>query len=241
MRLAIISDIHGNFEAFQQVLEDIDRLGVDEVISLGDNIGYGPEPDRVIEQIRTRRIPSVQGNHELALKDVEYLNWFNPAARKSLMKTRELLSEESYRFITKLEPFLISYGCRFVHGFPPDSPLIYVFQVSDSSKIEVFKKTDERLCFIGHTHTLEIISCDGQKLEYHDLPEGLTGLDREKKYIINIGSVGQPRDDSSDAKYVIWDSSEDTIDVRFISYDIAGVVRKIQEAGLPEEHAKRLW
>jgi predicted phosphodiesterase len=241
MRLAIISDIHGNFEAFQQVLEDIDRLGIDAVVSLGDNVGYGPEPDRVIQEIRTRQIPSVQGNHELALKDTEYLNWFNPAARKSLKRTRELLSEQSYRFITELEPFLISYGCRFVHGFPPDSPLIYIFQVSDSSKIDVFEKMAERLCFIGHTHTLEIIGYDGQKLEYHDLPAGITGLERNKKYIINIGSVGQPRDGSSDAKYVIWDSADDTINVRFIPYAIAVVVKKIQAAGLPEEHANRLW
>jgi predicted phosphodiesterase len=241
MRLAIISDIHGNFEAFQQVLADIDRSGIDAVISLGDNIGYGPEPDRVVQQIRARRIPSVQGNHELALKDAEYLNWFNPSARKSLIKTRELLSDESLRFITKLEPFLISHDCRFVHGFPPDSPLIYIFQASESSKLEVFEKTAERLCFIGHTHTLEIIGYDGQKLEYHDLPEGLTGLDRNKKYIVNIGSVGQPRDDSNDAKYAIWDTADDTIDMRFISYDIARVVQKIHAAGLPEEHAKRLW
>ena len=241
MRLAIISDIHGNFEAFQQVLEDIDRSGIDAVISLGDNIGYGPEPDRVVQQIRARQIPSVQGNHELALKDAEYLNWFNPSARKSLIKTRELLSDESLRFITKLEPFLISHACRFVHGFPPDSPLIYIFQASDSSKLEVFEKSAERLCFIGHTHTLEIIGYDGQKLEYHDLPEGLTGLDRNKKYIVNIGSVGQPRDDSNDAKYAIWDTADDTIDMRFISYDIARVVQKIHAAGLPEEHAKRLW
>jgi predicted phosphodiesterase len=241
MRLAVISDIHGNFEAFQQVLADIDRSGIDAIISLGDNVGYGPEPDLVVQKIRARRIPSVQGNHELALKDPEYLNWFNPSARESLVKTRGLLSDESLRFISKLKPSLVSYDCRFVHGFPPDSPLIYVFQTSDRSKIEAFKKSAERLCFIGHTHSLEIIGYDGQKLEYHDLPQGITNLDRKKKFIINIGSVGQPRDATSDAKYAIWDSASDTIDIRFVTYDIASVVKKIRDAGLPEEHARRLW
>ena len=241
MRLAIISDIHGNYDAFQQVLADIDRSGIDEVVSLGDNVGYGPEPDLVVQEIRTRQIPSVQGNHELALKDPEYLNWFNPSARKSLIKTRGLLSDESLHFIKKLEPFLTSHNCRFVHGFPPDSPLMYMFQLSDRSKIEVFEKSAERLCFIGHTHTLEIIGYDGRKLEYQDLPEGITPLDQNKNYIINIGSVGQPRDTSNDAKYAIWDSARDTIDIRFISYDIARVVKKIQDAGLPIEHANRLW
>ena len=241
MRLAVISDIHGNFDAFQQVLADIAKSGIDEVISLGDNVGYGPEPELVIQQIRARPIPSVQGNHELALKDPKYLNWFNPSARKSLVKTRSLLSDESLRYIKKFEPFLISHDCRFVHGFPPDSPLIYMFQASEQSKIEVFEKSAERLCFIGHTHTLQLIGYDGRQLEYHDLPEGLTGLVQEKKYIINVGSVGQPRDADNNAKYVIWDSVNDTIDIKFIPYDIASVVKKIQDAGLPEEHANRLW
>ena len=241
MRLAIISDIHGNFDAFQEVLLDIDRSRIDAVISLGDNIGYGPEPDRVVQQIQARNIPSVQGNHELALKDEKYLNWFNPAARKSLIRTRDLLSDESLCFIATLQPFLISYDCRFVHGFPPDSPLIYMFQASDDRKMEVFEEIAERLCFIGHTHTLEIISYDGQAIEYNDLPKGLTNLAANKRYIINSGSVGQPRDTSNDAKYVIWDSADDTIEVRYVPYDIAAVVKKIKAAGLPEEHAQRLW
>ena len=241
MKLAVISDIHGNFDAFRQVLDDIDRSGIDEIVSLGDNVGYGPEPDLVIEQIRARQIPSVQGNHELALKEPEYLNWFNPSARKSLLKTRALLSDESLRFISNLQPYLIFHDCRFVHGFPPDSPLIYMFQPSDRSKIKVFENSAERLCFIGHTHSLELLSYDGRKLEYQDLPKGLTSLEREKKYIINIGSVGQPRDSSNEAKYAVWDSVNDTIDIRFVPYDIASVVKKIKEAGLPEEHAERLW
>ena len=241
MKLAVVSDIHGNFDAFRQVLNDIDRSGIDEIVSLGDNVGYGPEPDLVIEQIRARQIPSVQGNHELALKEPEYLNWFNPSARKSLIKTRALLSDESLRFISSLQPYLIIHDCRFVHGFPPDSPLIYMFQPSDRSKIKVFENSAERICFIGHTHSLELLSYDGRKLEYQDLPMGLTSLEREKKYIINIGSVGQPRDSSNEAKYAVWDSANDTIEIRFVPYDIASVVKKIKEAGLPEEHAERLW
>ena len=241
MRLAVISDIHGNYEALQQVMGDMDSSQVDAVISLGDNIGYGPEPDRVVQEIKTRNIPTVQGNHELAVKDEEYLNWFNPAARRSLLKTRNLLSDASLRFISQLDPVLTAYGCRFVHGFPPDSPLIYMFQVSDGRKKQVLEKAAERLCFIGHTHTLDIIGFDGQQIENQNFPEGITRLDEKKKYIINIGSVGQPRDADNNAKYVIWDSSADTIDVRFVWYDIAAVVSKIQAAGLPEEHAQRLW
>jgi predicted phosphodiesterase len=241
MRLAIFSDTHGNYDAFDQVLQDIDTCDVDAVISLGDNIGYGPESDCVIKKIKALNIPSVQGNHELALNDEEYLSWFNPAARKSLIKTRDLLSQTSIRYISQFEPVITSYDCRFVHGFPPDSPLIYMFQVSESRKQKVFEEMTERLCFIGHTHTLEILSYDGNDIQYEDLPKGLSRLDPAKKYIINIGSVGQPRDSSNNAKYVVWDSLEDSLDVRFISYDIAAVVKKIKAAGLPKEHAQRLW
>jgi len=241
MKVAVISDTHGNFDAFQEVLADIDKSKVDRIISLGDNIGYGPEPDRVIQKIMVRDIPSVQGNHELAIKDEEYLNWFNPVARKSLVKTRDLLSESSVKFIAQLEPFLTADDCRYVHGFPPDSPLIYMFQASESHKKQIFKEIPQRLSFIGHTHTLEMIGFDGKSMEYSELPRGLTNLAADKKYILNIGSVGQPRDTSNEAKYVIWDSLADTIDVRYISYDIAAVVQKIKDAGLPENHAKRLW
>jgi predicted phosphodiesterase len=241
MRIAIISDIHGNFEAFQQVLKDIEKSSIDAVISLGDNIGYGPEPDRVIRLIQDRHIPTVLGNHELAVNDNEYLHWFNPMARKSLIMTRNLLSEPSLEFISTLPPSFTAHDCRFVHGFPPESVLIYVFQVSDRHKKQAFKNMAERLCFIGHTHTLEIIGYDGDRLEWNVLPEGLNRLSAQYKYIINAGSVGQPRDGSNESKYIIWDSCEDTIDVRFIAYDIAAVVKKIQTAGLPEEHAHRLW
>jgi len=241
MRLAIFSDTHGNYEALEQVIKDMGTSDVDAVISLGDNIGYGPEPDRVVQKIKALGIPSVQGNHELALQDDEYLSWFNAAARKSLIKTRELLSKDSSRYISQFEPFISSYNCRFVHGFPPDSPLIYMFQVSEGRKQEVFEEMAEKLCFIGHTHTLEIIGYDGKDINYERLPAGLTLLDPEKKYIIAIGSVGQPRDSSNNAKYVIWDSLVNSLDVRFLAYDIESVVQKIKAAGLPQEHAKRLW
>ena len=241
MRLAVISDTHGNFDAFEEVLKDIDRSAVDAMISLGDNIGYGPEPDRVIKKLIELDIPSVRGNHELAIEDQEYLNWFNPAARKSLIKTRKLLSKTSLEHISQFKPFITSDDCRFVHGFPPDSSLIYMYQISEGRKQEVFGEMIEKLCFIGHTHTLDIMGYAGKEIEYEDLPEGVFRLDPEKKYIINVGSVGQPRDSSNNAKYVIWDSAQDSLDVRFISYDIAAVVKKIKTAGLPKEHAQRLW
>ena len=241
MRLAVISDIHGNMDAFEQVLADITRSDVDNIISLGDNIGYGPEPDLVVKTVQARNIPSVVGNHELAVAKPKYLDWFNPVARESLEKTIKLLSDLSIRYILKQNTHLVSFGCRFVHGFPPASALLYMFQVSDHRKKQIFDKLDERICFIGHTHTLEMISYDGNRVKYHPLIKGINHLSEDQKYILNIGSVGQPRDGDNRAKYVIWDSSRDTIEVKYIPYDIATTVEKIRAAGLPDEHARRLW
>ena len=241
MRIAIISDIHGNLDAFEQVLADIDSSDIDEIISLGDNIGYGPEPDGVVKLIQSRRIDSVIGNHELAVVKPKYKDWFNPVARKSLEKTIELLSDRSLDYITAQKSYGIIDGSRFVHGFPPDSPLTYLFQIPDDRIRRDMEKLSEQICFIGHTHMLEMRSYDGHTCESHSLEQGIMPLEKEKKYILNIGSVGQPRDGDNRAKYAIWDSSESTLDIRFIAYDIAVVVEKIKTVGLLEEHARRLW
>jgi predicted phosphodiesterase len=241
MRIAVISDIHGNMEAFTRVLNDIDASNIDVVFCLGDNIGYGPEPDQVVKLIQDRNIPSVMGNHELSVVDRDYLNWFNPVARKSIVKTIELLSEKSIRFIRNQKPFIKDYNCRFVHGFPPDSPIIYLFEVKGNRLRNIFKHMEERICFTGHTHILEIISYDGKDVSHESLPRGTTTLNEKMQYIINIGSVGQPRDGNNNAKYVIWDISKKNIEVKFIPYDIAAVANKIIAAGLPEVHANKLW
>ena len=241
MKVAIISDIHGNMEAFERVLADIANLPVEDIISLGDNIGYGPEPDAVIKRIQQQDITSVQGNHELALLEPSYLSWFNEAAQQSLKTTAKLLSGQSIEFISNLKTRLTTYGCRFVHGFPPNSPLTYLFQVSENKMLKALKNLSEKRCFIGHTHTLDLISYDRQGLEYGYLKKGLNQLDARRKYIISAGSVGQPRDGNNKSKYLVWDSVEDTVEVKYVAYDIAAVVKKIHAAGLPQEHAQRLW
>ena len=241
MRIAVISDIHGNLDAFESVLEDMDQAAIDTVYCLGDNIGYGPQPEEVVALIRGHQIPSVMGNHELALADPIFLRWFNPTAKISLERTRAMLSEDTCAFVEDLPSFMIAEKCRFVHGFPPDSPTTYLFQVGDEALQRAFETMEERLCFVGHTHELNMISFDGKEMQRHNLPQGPTDLDADRRYIINIGSVGQPRDGNNQAKYIIWDSVSQSLDVRFVPYDIASVVKKIETAGLPESHAKRLW
>jgi predicted phosphodiesterase len=240
MRIAIISDIHGNLDAFLQVLIDIKESFIDAIFCLGDNIGYGPEPEDVLRVLQQETIVSVLGNHELACIDSSMLHWFNPAASESLKKTIQMLSPDSFKFISGLKKSIVSHGCRFVHGFPPDSPIIYLFQVSKKNICRFMSQMKERICFIGHTHELRIIEFDGERCIPDLLKRGVTQLNEQSRYIVNIGSVGQPRDGDNRAKYVILDTDMDVIDVRFVRYDIEKVVKKIIAAGLPVVHADKL-
>lgn len=241
MRLAIISDIHGNLEAFKEVLADIDRSEVDGIASLGDNIGYGPDPEEVVQLIRQRKIPSVMGNHELAVVDHRYLDWMNPSARRSLVITKELLSPDTVKYIKGLKASMTFHGSLCVHGCPPDSITTYMYELSRIQFKEIFLNMKEKICFVGHTHYPQIIIFDGEELGGAPLSEGKITMRQDHQYIINVGSVGQPRDGNNNAKYVIWDLSAGSIEVRFIQYDIASTARKILEIGFPEINATRLW
>jgi len=240
MKYAILSDIHGNFDAFERVLSDINPIGVDRIISLGDMIGYGGQPEEVVTEIRRRSVWSIMGNHELAVVDRSYLNWFNPQARRSLVQTITMLSPDSLAFIEKLKAFLRFDSCHFVHGYPPDSPLTYLFEVGEETLVQTFLTKNFWICFVGHTHNLEIISFGRDGLSRLPLQRGKTILQKTNQYILNIGSVGQPRNGNVDAKYVIWDPEENTVDLRFIPYNLEAAADKILAAGLPEVRARRL-
>lgn len=241
MRIAVLSDIHGNLDAFLEVLKDMDRFRVDQLICLGDMIGYGPEPEETIRLIRKRAIPSVMGNHEMAVLKPQLQEWFNPLARESIQKTQTLLSAETLLFIRGLPNSHVIGRFRFVHGCPPSSPFIYLHQVSESRLMEIFRKSAEWIIFVGHTHNLSLISYDGLAIVKNPMREGIVPLNEQNSYIVNAGSVGQPRDGNNAAKYVILDTLAHSLEVRFVPYDIAAVYRKIMDAGLPKSHAKRLW
>lgn len=241
MRIAIVSDIHGNLEAFQEVLQDIGHARVDRIVSLGDNIGYGPDPDPVLRLVHENGIQSVMGNHELGVVEPSTLDWFNASARRSLVLTGELLSSWGRDFIAALKPTLEIPSSFLVHGFPPDSITTYLFQVPELQLLQHFLKSPHKVTFVGHTHELGLITCYGEHVEYRPLGEGLTHLSEGHKFIVNAGSVGQPRDGDSRAKYIILDDEASSLEVRFIPYDIERTVRKILELGFPAINAHRLW
>ncbi|MBN2141036.1 MAG: metallophosphoesterase family protein [Desulfovibrionaceae bacterium] len=240
-RLAVVSDVHGNAEALRQVLADMDHLGVAEAVCLGDAIGYGPEPEASVGLLRERGVPMVMGNHEQALSDPRCLDWFNPLARAALIKTRTMLRPQTIDYLSGLPRFLVRRGCRFVHGFPPDSLRIYLHDKGRAEIMAAFLEYPEDICFVGHTHELALISFDGSRLERGPLGRGARRLDASRRHLVNAGSVGQPRDGDNRAKYVLWDPEARVLEVRFVAYDIKRTADLIIELGLPGVYADKLW
>ncbi len=241
MKLAVISDIHSNLEAFTAVLEDIDKAaGVDDIFSLGDNIGYGADPEKVISLLENRKIISVLGNHELALLDKNYLRDFNANAKKALIQNSRMISEKSINIIKSFNLYCVRYGCRFVHGLPPDSATKYITLTPFGILKTIMEKLSQRICFVGHTHFLEITQLKKGVITRDKITKKTISLDKESRYIINAGSVGQPRDKDSRAKYLIWDSVSRKIEPRYVPYNNRLAAAKIMKVGIPEMYAMKL-
>jgi predicted phosphodiesterase len=240
MKIAVISDIHGNYEAFLNVLEDIEKKGVDTIISLGDNIGYGADSEKVIQLVRSLNIISVLGNHELAVLDDRVRSWFKNDAAKAIDHTIMSLSEDSKTFIQTMAYNLSLHNCGFVHGFPPDSVRFYIHQIDEGRFLKTFDAMTESICFVGHTHKLNLVYPGDGRIHWKKLDTGKRTLGKEKKYVINAGSVGQPRDGSFKAQYVIWNPSLYELEVRAVSYDVAAAVKKIEVSGIPKRYAQIL-
>ena len=240
MRLAVLSDIHSNIEALDAVLDDLDAVGVDAVVSLGDNIDYGPDPEGVVDRLLEREIPSVAGNHELALTDPRIFAWFNPTAQRSLTVTMGLLSRRTLDYASGLPINLDSWNALFVHGCPPASATRYLFQLPYGEVKRLLENLEQSFCFVGHTHEVGLTVFDGRTVVFPTLREGVNRVEGERKHIVNVGSVGQPRDGDRRAAYVVWDDEARTVEVRRVPYDFRLTARKILALGFPEINARRL-
>lgn len=241
MRLAFFSDIHANLAALEAVLADLATEKTDSAFCLGDAIGYGPDPEEVVQLLRARGIPCLMGNHEYALVSSSYRRTLNPVARQSLDLTAALLSPSSLAFLSSLEPFAIWRGIRAVHGCPPDSVTKYLFSPQDKQLASLFDTFPEDICLFGHTHILHVYSLEGGGATDRFVPGGESlALARQRRYLINIGSVGQPRDGTPEAKYIIFDTDRHAIEIRRLAYDVERTIRGIRQKGFPESNARRL-
>lgn len=240
MLIAVFADIHGNLEAFNQVLAHIYEHPVSRIFSLGDNVGYGPDPEPVMQLIRKNRIRSVLGNHEKAMIEDPFIAWFNPSAQDAIYYTRDHLSVKSMEEIRDYPKSRVFKNIRFVHGAPPSSPVLYLFQLEDDKLAKRISTLTEPLTFAGHTHDLGLIEWDGKQLSRKVLKPGKITLDPDKRYIVNVGSVGQPRDGDTRAKYILFDTETRALTVNALAYDNQLTASKIIKAGIPEQYARNL-
>lgn len=240
MKVAVLADIHGNLEAFEAVRADLELQGASRVICLGDNIGYGPDPEEVVLLLQKLGYISVLGNHEFALKDVRGRRWLNFQAAENNIATEKLLSDKSKVYCCNLPTFVEFENARFVHGYPPDSVFQYLDRQSDEKIGNLFALASARLFFLGHTHRLMLVTGQNDALVRRVLGQETVVLQPNNKYIVNGGSVGQPRDGDNRAKYLLWDLVNRQLEVRFVDYDKEKTMKKIRERGFPEIYATRL-
>ncbi len=241
MLLAILSDIHGNYQALEAVLADIDAHAVDQIYTLGDNIGYGPQPEEVVQNLMARGAKSILGNHELALKSPSYCRRLNFVVQDSLELVKKLMSPETLAFSSALPSFRVENNTRFVHGCPPESVTMYLQNPSPTRLERTFATYPEQYCFYGHTHAFGRYVFDGKTYWSEKAQVGEVLLNKGWRHINNVGSVGQPRDGKNNrAKYGLWNTETNSLEIRALDYDVAKTVALLQELGFHSTNASRL-
>jgi len=235
-KIAIISDIHANIEAFEVVLSEIDKERVDKIICLGDIVGYGPNPNEVVDLIIEKNITSIKGNHDEGMVNQSIVFQFNDFGRKALEWQRGILKRSNFTFLESLPLELIFDDFHIVHG-APSNYFKYIITLRDALDEENFMK--KNMVLIGHSHRAGVFSITDK--EYFPMPEGGEFiLRREKKYIINPGSVGQPRDLNPDASFMIYYPKVGKVVIKRVKYPKEVTRKKILESGLPEFLGDRL-
>jgi diadenosine tetraphosphatase ApaH/serine/threonine PP2A family protein phosphatase len=229
MRIAIISDIHSNLEALERALAIIKTKQVDEIVCLGDIIGYGANPNECIALVKGAAKHILLGNHDEAAIDLEQTEYFNPFARLAAGWTHKQLTPEHQEFIKTLPYTAERAGVRFVHS-SPFHPEEWNYIISPSDAQFNFAYFPEPICFVGHSHVAGLFPEDIWTREV------IPG----KKFIVNVGSIGQPRDNDWRLSFGIFDSEAWTYENVRAEYDVQTASAKIRDAGLPRQLADRI-
>ncbi len=236
MKYAIIADIHGNLEAFQTVLDDIKEQGCTHIACLGDVVGYGANPKECLDAVRAMNIPVVKGNHDEMCSVEDEMEGFNPAAAEAVLWTRQQLTADDKQWLRDLRYMRPVASFTIVHA-TLDVPERWGYVFDKLAAAASFTYQNTAVCFFGHTHVPVAFIRDsvvrGGTYSKFKVEPG-------RKYFVNVGSIGQPRDNNPKAAYVVYDMIESTIELRRLDYDIATAQAKIRAAGLPERLAERL-
>jgi len=236
MRVAVVSDIHANLHALEAVLAEIDREGVDELWCLGDVVGYGPRPNECCDLVRERASLSLCGNHDLAVLGSLGVAEFTGDAADAARWTATVLGEEQRVWLASLQPFGRREGAQLFHASARDPVWEYV--LSEQAALASLLATEDPLVLVGHSHVALAIGWDERLLEGGLAPAG-TAVDRAaRRWLLNPGSVGQPRDGDPRAAWLLLDDERATF--RRTAYELQRTQAEIRERGLPEGLATRL-
>lgn len=237
--LAVFSDIHANLEALECVLKDIEKVGAPESVCLGDVVGYAANPAQCLERVRELGCPVVKGNHDAAVGSDETLEDMNEVAQSGVKYSRRTLTPDQRQYLDRL-PFSVSNRwCEFVHASLA-APENWHYILGEADAREHFRAQARPICFCGHTHVPMVwhMSSDGAFSAWRGA--GRIPLPTGGKTLINVGSVGQPRDRHPEACYAVFDPAEHCVEFRRVNYDIAAAREKIMRAKLPWHIAQRL-
>jgi predicted phosphodiesterase len=236
-KLAVISDVHSNLEALRAVLQEIERQGVDRVLFLGDAVGYGPEPEECVRLLKKHCGLMIAGNHDWATVGLTPVEYFNDNARAAIEWTSLIISPQTKEFLKSLRPYqaLAKEDIFLCHGSPRDPEAWnYILSLEDAER--AFYNFEEKLCLVGHSHVPFIVEMtEDRSLVVH--PERVR-MRKGSRYLVNAGSVGQPRDGDPRATMVIIE--DDVIEIKRVEYDFRATQAKMLRQGLPESLAQRL-
>ena len=245
MRYLILSDIHANYEAFKAVMNSTRRKRWDKAVCLGDIVGYAAEVNQTVERLRAiKPLVVIRGNHDKVCSGVEgdeRLAKFSRFARIAAEWTQQKLTRPNRRYLANLAkgPKMVDNAFAIAHGSPLDEDA-YIF--SDLDALRVFRNTDFEICFIGHSHFPVVFSWDGFEVDMQiaPAPEFKLRLDPNKRYLINPGSVGQPRDRCPLSSFATYNSETRLLRIHRVRYDVDKTQKNILSAGLPPPLAERL-
>lgn len=229
MRLAVLADVHANEAALAAALAEADRRGADAVVCLGDVIGYGPDPGACVDLVRERAVATVRGNHEAALADDRELAALPRDGQAAVRLHRELLDGDQTAWLAGLPLEAEVEGVTLVHAAPRD-PASWTRLDSFSAVRDQFDAFDTAVCFVGHSHSPAVASDS----------VGAFKVRPGRRYLINVGSVGQPRDGDPRLAFGLFDTVAFAYELVRVHYDVARTVARVHERGLPESLGRRL-
>jgi predicted phosphodiesterase len=239
VRIAVISDIHGNLHALEAVLAAVDGDSPDAVWCLGDLVGYGPRPNACTREVAARAGICLAGNHDLGVLGRLDLLEFSPEAAIAARWSAVVLEPEQRAFLEGLESTAHAGEVGLYHASPRDPIWEYVLTLD--AALLAFEASDDPFVLVGHSHVPLAISFDGAELDGGHAPGGMSvELDRARRWLLNPGSVGQPRDGDPRAAYLVLDLDARRADFRRVDYPIGRTQAEIRERGLPESLAARL-